>query len=589
MGQFDKVEFRSYDYDGFKESLFQIAKSEFDKWTDTLESNQGVMFIEWIAFVAASVAYMQNFHARQGFVPTVTEAEALSNLAKQYAYDIPNNTAALVTVKISNADGVPFLADVIIPEGTQLTTEGTDSLIFETISPLTIPAGSVFGEVGAKNQETKVEGDTGDGSSDFKSEMTYGPFIQGSMIVTVNGVIWSEVDDFLDSDGTDEHFRVEVSGEQVASVIFGDGISGKVPEVNADIVYTYKVGGGSEGNVPPGSIVNIPGTFFDVNNNPVDLVVTNESASSGGGDRESIEVTKLRLPKSIAAKEITIDYEDFQANIGNVPGVARVNVKTVNDDPAIPENTVFCFILPANADTLEPALEAQILAEMENNPRPLTQNMILVGPSFVNIPIVIKDLIPEPEDDDSSGVKANGTITILSNTFDAGDAVVVNGVTLENNVDWVVGADEIESAVNLAAAITGSIDPLLDDIEASSVGAVVTVRARTTGPEGNAYTLSDVDAGTDNFDLSGSTLENGEDSTLQAEVREAIDTFFGRTNLDEDGEYTVGFAQTVYRNKLIWVIQNVEAVLSFDLITPAADVDLQLNEFPTYTLQFLTT
>lgn len=589
MGQFDKVEFRSYDYDGFKDSLFQIAKGEFDKWTDTLESNQGVMFIEWIAFVAASLAYMQNFHARQGFVPTVTEAEALANLAKQYAYEIPNNTAALVTVKISNADGVPFLADVIIPEGTQLTTDGTESLIFETIEDLTIPQGAVFGEVGAKNQETKTEGDVGDGTSDFKSEMTYGPFIQGSMIVTVNGVVWTQVDDFLDSDGTDEHYRVEVNSDQIAKVIFGDGVSGKVPEVNADIVYEYKVGGGSVGNVPPGSIVNIPGSFFDVNNNPVDLVVINETESSGGGDREDIEVTKLRLPKSIAAKEITINYEDFQVNIGNVPGVARVNVKTVNDDPQIPENTVFCFILPANADTLEPALEAQILEEMEKNPRPLTQNMILVGPSFVNIPIVIKDLVPEPEDDDGTGIRANGTITILDNGFDVGDAAIVNGVALEANVDWVVGADEIESAVNLAAAITDSLDPLLADIEASSVGAVVTVRARTTGPEGNAYTLAEIDAGTDNLDLSGPTLENGEDSTLQAQVRAALEEFFGRTNLDEDGEYTVGFAQTVYRNKLIWVIQNVESVKSFDLVTPAGDTQLELNEFPTYTLQFTTT
>lgn len=589
MGQFDKVEFRTYDYDGFKDSLFQIAKSEFDKWTDTLESNQGVMFIEWIAFVAANIAYMQNFHARQGFVPTVTEAQALANLAKQYAYDIPNNVASLATVKISNADGVPFLADVIIPEGTQLTTDGTESLIFETTQDLLIPQGAIFGETGAKNQETKTEGDVGDGTSDFKSEMTYGPFIQESMIVTVNGVVWTEVDDFLDSDGTDEHYRVEINSDQIATVIFGDGVNGKVPDVNADIVYDYKVGGGSDGNVPPGSIVNIPGTFFDVNNNPVDLIVTNEAESSGGGDREAIEVTKLRLPKSIAAKEITIDYEDFQVNIGNVPGVARVNVKTVNDNPQIPENTVFCFILPANADTLTDELEAQILEEMEKNPRPLTQDMILVGPSFVNIPIVIKDLVPEPEDDDGTGVAANGTITVLDNGFDPGDAVIINGVTLIANVDWVVGADEIETATNIAAAITDSIDPLLADIEGSSVGAVVTVTARTTGPEGNAYTLDEIDAGTDNFDFSGPTLENGEDSTLQAEVRAALEEFFGRTNLDDEGEYTVGFAQTVYRNKLIWVIQNVESVKSFDLVTPAADTTLDLNEFPTYTLQFTTT
>lgn len=590
MGQFDNVEFRTFDYDGFKDSLFQMAKSVFPNWTDTLESNSGVMMIEWIAFLGANICYMQNFHARQAFVPTVTEAQSLAWLAKQYAYDIPNNTASVATVRISNANAVPFVFEVIIPEGTQVTTAGNESLIFETTEPLIIPQGAVFGDVNVKNQETKVEGDIADGNADFKSEMTYGPFIQNSMSVDVDGVIWGKVDNFLDSLNTSEHYRVEVDSNQIATVIFGDGISGKIPDPNATLTYTYKVGGGSQGNIPPGVIINIPGTFFDVNNNPVDLIVTNTTAATGGGDREDIEVTRLRLPASIAAKDVTLNYEDFIANVGSVPGVARVNPKTVNDDPNIPENTVFVFVLPANDDVLSPALEAEIKAALEENPTVLTQNVIFVGPTFKNIPIIIKDLVAEPELDDGSGVKAAATIEIIDNAFDVGDSVTVNGVVFVANVDFVVGVDELETAINLADAINTSLDPLVEDIEAEAVGAVVTVQARTSGPEGDAYTLAESDGVTDNMTLSGATFTGGEDSTLQAAVRAAIEKFFGRTNLGEDGNYTIGFAQPVYRNEIIWLIQGVEGVEKFNLVAPAAEeTTLQLNEFPTYTLQFTTT
>lgn len=591
MAQFDNVEFRTFDYEGFKDSLFQLAKNEFTNWTDTLESNSGVMFIEWLAFVAGNVTFMQNFHARQGFVVTATEAQSMTWLAKQYDYDIPNNVAASTDVEISNANGVPFTVDVIIPAGTQLLTTGAEQLIFETIADLTIPQGNISGTIGARNEETKIENDVSDGSSNFETELTFGPFIEASMIVAVDDVVWTQVDNFLDSISTSEHYLVEVDSDQVPKVVFGDGINGKAPPLNSDLVYSYKVGGGSDGNVPPGSITEIPGTFFDVNNNPVDLTVTNTIAASGGGDREDIEITRLRLPASIAAKDITLNYEDFEVNIGNVPGVARVSVKTVNDDPNIPENTVLAFVLPEVGDTLTEALETQIRAEVgpeSENPTPLTQELILVGPSLVTIPIVITDLVPEPGDDDGTGVKANATITVIDNNFDANDAVIVNGVTFEETTDWLVGVDEDESAANIAQAINQSVNPLLQDIEASAVGAVVTVNARTTGPEGDAYTLAEIDGATDNFTLSGSNFENGEDSTIQAEIRAGFDAFFGRTNIDEDGEFTVGFAQTVYRNKLIWVVHEVESVLSFDLTTPAADTELQLNEFPTYTLQFLT-
>jgi hypothetical protein len=159
---------------------------------------------------------------------------------------------------------------------------------------------------------------------------------------------------------------------------------------------------------------------------------------------------------------------------------------------------------------------------------------------------------------------------------------------------WTAGGDADASATALAAAIESSVNSLLQDITASAVDNIVTVSARTKGIHGNSYTLSETDNATGNFTISGSTFEDGTDTTVQAAVRTAVDTFFGRTNTDENNEYTVGFGETVFRNKLIWLIQDVlingvQAINSFTLQTPASDTILEVNEFPKYTLKFTTT
>ena len=590
MSTFDNIQFRAFDYDGFKDALFDVASAEFTNWTDVLESNQGVMFIEWLAYIAANIAYMQNFHAKQCFVPTVTEARNLTKLAKQFGYTIPNNTAAVTDVTISEEDGNPFTFDVSIPEGTVLQTTGTSALIFETTEDLTISAGSSSGSVAVANWESKEDIETSDGSQDFEIETTYGPYVEDTVVVEVDGTGWTEVDNFLDSDSNSEHYRIEIDSDSIVTVIFGDGTNGKIPVVDSEIIVSYKVGGGTDGNVSPDTITVIPGSFTDVNNNPISLAVTNPDAAEGGSDREELEVSKLRIPPSIAAKEITISESDFESNITSVSGVARASIRTVNDDTDIPENTVYAYILPTDADTLSEALETQIEEALDSaNPRPLTQSLYLIAPNFLTVDMEVRDLVYEPEDDDGSGTVASATITITNNTFDAGDTITVNGVDFEEGVDWNAGISTDTSATALAAAIEASSDPLLQDITASANASVVTVAARTTGEHGNDYTLAETDGATNNFTISGANFTSGEDSTVQAAVRAAIEEWFGRTNVDDEGEYTVAFGQTVYRNMLIWLIQNVNGVKSFTLTEPTGDTALGVGEFPKYTLIFTTT
>ena len=586
---FDTIEFRAFDYDGFKESLFDIGKAQFTNWTDVLESNQGVVFIEWLAYIAANLAFLQNFHAKQTFVTTVTEDKNLSKLAKQFDYSIPNNEAATVDVTISAEDEEPFVNDVIIPSGTQLQTTGTNALIFETTEDLTIPAGSSSGTVAAAQWETKTETFTSDGSEDVRIPLSYAPYVEDTIVVEVDDVTWAQVDNFLDSDTNSEHYRTEVDSDGLVTVIFGDGVSGKIPVLDASLDFSYKVGGGSNGNVLPDTITVIDGTFYDVTRTVINLVVTNEEAANGGSDREELEVSKLKIPGSISAKEITISKSDFETNITNVAGVARTQILTVNENDAIPENTIYAYVLPTASDTMGEALETKIEEALDSeNPRPLTQSLYLIDPSFVTIDINIRDLIYEDEDDDGTGSFAVATITIDDNTFDSGDTVTINGVDFETITDWLPGISSDLSAISLSDAINASTDPLLQDIESTYEDNVVTVRARTTGEHGNAYTLTKTDPSGSNFTLSGAVFQGGEYSTVQENIRQAVDDFFGRTNIDDEGAYTVSFGSPVYENRLIWLIENVNGVKDFELVTPTGNTELEPGEFPKYTLNFST-
>jgi phage tail sheath gpL-like len=113
---------------------------------------------------------------------------------------------------------------------------------------------------------------------------------------------------------------------------------------------------------------------------------------------------------------------------------------------------------------------------------------------------------------------ATGTFTL--DTVIATDAVVVNGVTLTaiasgaNAAQFNVGADDDETAANLAATINASED-LATICTATSAAAVVTVSAAFPGTLGNAITIASNDA---TITASGARLEGGDNGALTRDL-----------------------------------------------------------------------
>lgn len=101
---------------------------------------------------------------------------------------------------------------------------------------------------------------------------------------------------------------------------------------------------------------------------------------------------------------------------------------------------------------------------------------------------------------------ATGTITILDNTFAAGDGVTVDGTDFINGVGFTVGGTTDLTAADLATQIDG-----LPNVGAAAVGSVITITASVAGAAGNSILMVKTDSEIANFALSAPNLTDGAD------------------------------------------------------------------------------
>ena len=118
----------------------------------------------------------------------------------------------------------------------------------------------------------------------------------------------------------------------------------------------------------------------------------------------------------------------------------------------------------------------------------------------------------------ASAARATATITIVDYSLvDAGDTVVVNGVTLTaGGTDFTAATSNTATALSLATAINNKVP----GVKASYAAGVVTVECLEAGVVGNAFTLTTT-ADVGEMTVSGATFTGGREFTPVAQALEA--------------------------------------------------------------------
>ena len=144
--------------------------------------------------------------------------------------------------------------------------------------------------------------------------------LEDTLEIVINSVTWTLVESFVDSTGSDTHYKIGYKKDGGTYIIFGDGTYSAIPGA-FDIYADYATGGGIDSNVSVTDKINIyAGSNSDIEG------VTNPNTFTGGANEESIENAKMVAPILLKARNRFITVDDGKALALAYGGVSRVNV-----------------------------------------------------------------------------------------------------------------------------------------------------------------------------------------------------------------------------------------------------------------------
>lgn len=371
------------------ETLKARLREKFPQWSDHLPSDFGVVLLELFAGIADLFRFYQNVTAVEAFPATARLRESLFRHAKWLGYLPKPAGAARTTLKFTVQN--PALG-AIIPMGTQVSTED-GSVVFETTETLEILPGKVEGTVGAVHghfvRDELLGVSTGDVNQRFAlrnkplvvlstgSDPSELPYVR----VWVDGEEWTQVRSLAWAaelgGANDKVFKIEIEPDDVAYVVFGDGLFGRIPPEGAQIVATYIVGGGPEGNVGKGTLTKLVGNVANI------ASVTNIEPATGGYPAESEEELRKNIPSQVITRGRAVTRDDYKRLLEAFGEVAKVNIHHPRD------NIVEVYVLPQGGGLPSDELK-QKLAQYLDNIRMITEDVRILDPTLVPINIELK-------------------------------------------------------------------------------------------------------------------------------------------------------------------------------------------------------
>lgn len=318
------ISYDSRDYEATRDDLIRSIPFFTPEWTDWNIFDFGIVLIELFSISADVLHFYIDRALFEGCWGTAVTRDSMARLGKLIEFTLTSGVAATVDLTFSLAAAVG--GHVSIPKGTLVSTTGEDPVFFETTAAAIITAGETDVTVGGKEGQTSVLPLlVSTGAKDQKFTLTPENIIEGSLLLEIDEgagyVAWTNKDSLYLSTPTAKEYTTSRDGEDILTVIFGDGSTGKIPLIGSPIRATVRLGGGFYGNVGAGTINTVRSTIF-LGPNPIATSVTNPEKASAGQDPMSVEAARIQGPRSFKTLGRAVTPGDFQVLAQGYPGVA---------------------------------------------------------------------------------------------------------------------------------------------------------------------------------------------------------------------------------------------------------------------------
>jgi hypothetical protein len=324
------LQYTHQDYWSLLARAMELVRQKYGKdFNEFQESSLAMMLIDLWAFMADQLSFKIDQIANELFIDTVTETVNAMRLARLVGFrptpPLPARAMFSATLNHPLTYDLPLQTPVLI---SFLPTDGGTEKVMELFSadhngnpvfgsPIVIPASKMH-----TNNIVGIEGKT----HSTRHVATGRPYqrymlgirnvLWGSVRVEVDGTAWSEVEHFTDSQPRQE-FRVEYNKEWRATVFFGNNDAGLIPPKGSNIVITYRVGGGTSGNVVTGAINKTVSIHSPETGHTLTCQVQNYTKGEGGYDGDTIEDIRRKLPLYLKTQGRAVTGFDYKALVDN--------------------------------------------------------------------------------------------------------------------------------------------------------------------------------------------------------------------------------------------------------------------------------
>lgn len=333
------IDFTANTFTSLVEALTSYIKAFYPlDYNNFTESDLGVVLIELVAYMGSVMSMKADMLAHENFLSLAKDRNSVRKLLELIGVAMKGPISAVTNAEIefSAATG----EDVTVPVASRVVTITSDEdnaplnyTLYKTSNGL-IEIDNAEGDIILEASESDsgtstvwsnlalIEGALIHQTGQFSSPnlvqsvtLTETPVAEKSVQVYIthpsdaSGAWQQEENLYFASGNSDKIFQVSYNDDFTATVLFGDGNSGKSIPVGATYDIFYRAGGGSRGKIASNSIVaNITASGTTQHQG----TITNTNVATGGADAESIESAKKYAPLTFKTQNRLVTLEDYK-------------------------------------------------------------------------------------------------------------------------------------------------------------------------------------------------------------------------------------------------------------------------------------
>lgn len=431
------IDFAATDFVTLRKSMINYIKSVYpNDYQNFNEADLGMMLVELMAYMGSVMSYKADMLAHENYLATAKKRESVQRLLKLIGVSMKGPIGSMADARLSLLDtniptdgsrtlditptqriysitspedgqNVDFTLYRLKPNEGRLFTASEDGYLRLPVSE-SLDSGDDGGDGKVWDNLVLLEGTLVSEEGSFinsesvkRIELVEGPIIEGSVevVITSNDTnstgAYEQVENIYFASGANAKvFQTEYTEDFKAIVSFGDGIVGANPDNGAKYFVTYRVGGGTRGNMPT-SQININRVFSDSAGTQYQGNIINRDAATGGQNAESVEHAKRYGPLIFRRQDRLVTLEDYNtyANsfVGTNGAIGKASART--RIAFCSANIIDIFVLSKATDTqfqkVTAALKLEFLEEI-NKRKMITDEVVLVNGLIRTLDMVVK-------------------------------------------------------------------------------------------------------------------------------------------------------------------------------------------------------